>query len=148
MTNFRPWIYFDSVLSLCNRQDGHKSSSHSQWSWGPNKVSSGGSQSDHSGCQEAQTGNIFRNRLYSRDAGWGLIDLTRLLDQLSITCIEMDSGARNQELEVREPGHSSVSRDDESTFDENVPTNKGCIHFISMSSLKPDISNSENPVAQ
>ena len=60
----------------------------------------------------------------------------------------MDSGARNQELEVWEPGHSSVSRDDESTFDENVPTNKGCIHFISMSSLKPDISNSENPVAQ
>ena len=76
MTNFRPWIYFDSVLSLCNRQDGYKSSPHSQWSWGPNKVPSGGSHSDHSGCQEAQTGNIFRNRLHSREAGWGLLDLT------------------------------------------------------------------------
>ena len=96
LKTFRPWVHPDSVLSLCNSQDDNKSSSHNQWSWGlwPSKDTS--EDSDHSGCQETQTGNIFWNRLYSRDAGWGLIDET---SQSEVKVFF--PGARNQELEAR-----------------------------------------------
>ena len=42
------------------------------------------------------------------------------------------SGAWNQELEEWKSRHLFVSRNDESTFDENVPTNKGCLHIITI----------------
>ena len=71
---FRTWIHFDSVLSLCNRQNDHKIAQYYPWSCRhrPAADSPGESHSDHSWCQKTQTGNIFRNRLYSCDAGWGL----------------------------------------------------------------------------
>ena len=44
------------------------------------------------------------------------------------------SGAWNQELEAWKSRHLSVSRNDEPTFDENVPTNKG-LHLHTKSIL-------------
>ena len=39
-------------------------------------------------------------------------------------------GATNQELEAWKSRYLSFSRNDESPFDETVPTNKGCLHII------------------
>ena len=76
LKTFRPWIHPDSVLSLCNYQDDYNSASHNQWSWWlwHFHAPSGESHSYHAGRQETQAGNIFRNRLCSRGAWWGMID--------------------------------------------------------------------------
>ena len=74
LKTFRPWIHLDSVLSLCNYQDDYNSASHNQWSWWLRNfpAPSGESHSYHAWRQETQTGNVFRNRLCSCGAWWGM----------------------------------------------------------------------------